>query len=82
MEGDAQGRGRWVTSSPPTTQDSSISDIVITISFTLGIERLHYEDSIDKPTRTLTLTTPVPTGGKTQWCTGLLLMNFKGATSH
>jgi len=79
MEGDAQERGRWVyefTASNPG--QLPISDVVIEISFTLGIERLHYEGSIDKPTKTLSLTTPVIAGGKDRTWQRTLLMNFKG----
>jgi hypothetical protein len=51
---------------------------VITISFTLDVERLHYDDSIDKPARTLILTTPVLAGGKDRTWHRTLLMNIRG----
>jgi hypothetical protein len=79
LEGDPQERGRWVyefTADNPG--QLPIGDIVITISFTLGVERLHYDDSIDKLTKTLILTTPVLAGGKDRTWHRTLLINFKG----
>lgn len=79
MEGDAQGHGRWVyefTADNPG--QLPIGDVLITISFTLDVERFHYDGSIDKPTRALILATPVLAGGKERTWDRILLMNFKG----
>jgi hypothetical protein len=79
-EGDAQGRGRWVyeiTAHNPG--QLPISDVVIKICFALDIERLHYDGSIDKPTRILIMTAPVLAGGKERTWNRTLLMTFAGS---
>lgn len=77
-EGDAQGRGRWVYEFTAYNPGQlPISDVVIKISFTLDVERLHYDGTVDKPTRTLILTTPVLAGGKDRAWNRTLLMNYK-----
>ncbi len=79
LERDAQGRGRWVYEFTAYNPGQlPVSDVVITVSLTLDVERLHYEGSIDKPTKTLILTTPVLAGGKDRTWHRTLLMNFKG----
>ncbi len=79
LERDAQGRGRWVYEFTAYNPGQlPVSDVVITVSLTLDVERLHYEGSIDKPNKTLILTTPVLAGGKDRTWHRTLLMNFKG----
>jgi hypothetical protein len=79
LEGDAQGRGRWVYEFTAYNPGQlPVSDIEIKIYFTLDIQRRHYEGSIDDPARTLILTTPVLAGGKDRTWHRTLLMNFEG----
>lgn len=74
---DAKGRARWVyefTAHNPG--QLPVSGVQIEIHFALDVERLHYDDRVDKPTRELILETPVLAGGKEQTWRRKLLMNY------
>ena len=73
---DAGGRSRWVYEFTALNPGQlPVSAVRIEIHFGLDVERVHYDDRVDEPTRTLILETPVLAGGKEQSWRRKLLMN-------
>jgi hypothetical protein len=67
-KGTLRDNGRWVYEFiADNLGQLPIGDALITISFTPDVERLHYDGSIDKPTRTLIMATPVLAGEKDRY---------------